>query len=259
MLRKTRPTLKVGPERTRQSLFQSRSRSRSSAGPCRQSSGGILDITSDNRACFFVAPHTVEALLASALLHLFRTSGVDSTVFARVSVSEGTWRDLQLLTTELFQRVFHFLCRLRERRIPGASSPGGKRWPRRNFVTWVAGDSEAPTALLRTSCWPCLVLCLGSRSTPGTLPVSDPRPALSNREVVAGQPTKERASKYVVCAFAATPAEASVERCSPMDEAWRAAKHALSCSAVRILAATVSAKAPISSARQNQKRTQAVA
>ena len=93
----------------------------------------------------------------------------------------------------------------------------------------VAEDPEAPTALLRASCWPHPVLCRSS--TPGTLPVSDPRLALSNREVVSGGPTNQlrsrrRSSKYVVCVFAATAAEASVERCSPVDEVWRAAKHA---------------------------------
>ena len=59
---------------------------------------------------FFVASHTVEALPTTALLNLFQTCGVDRAVLARTS-AECIWRDLQLLTTELFQSVFHFLCR----------------------------------------------------------------------------------------------------------------------------------------------------
>ena len=57
----------------------------------------------------------VEALPSCAFLHFFQASGVRRAVFACTSVSEGIWRDLQLLTTEILQRVFHFLCRLRLR------------------------------------------------------------------------------------------------------------------------------------------------
>ena len=55
---------------------------------------------------FFVTSYTGEAFPSSAFLNFFQASGVDSAVFARASVSEVIWRDLQLLTTELFQCVF---------------------------------------------------------------------------------------------------------------------------------------------------------
>ena len=48
------------------------------------------------------------------MLNFFQASG--STVFARASVPNGIWSDLQLLTTELFQRVFHILVWLRVRK-----------------------------------------------------------------------------------------------------------------------------------------------
>ena len=63
----------------------------------------------------FEASHSVEALPSSAFLHLFQASGVDSTVFACASASECTRRDFQALAMEIFQRVFHLLCRLRVR------------------------------------------------------------------------------------------------------------------------------------------------
>ena len=63
-----------------------------------------------------VSSYTGTAFPSPAFLDFFQASGVDSAVFARASVLEGVWSDVQLLTTELFQRLFHILGWLRVRK-----------------------------------------------------------------------------------------------------------------------------------------------
>ena len=98
MGRKTCPTLE-SRERIRQSFSP---KSFQVAFECRSLLEKLM--TRDSRACFSYRRTTVE---------LFHTSGVDSAVFAGASVPEGIWSDLQLLTTELFQLVFHILVCVR--------------------------------------------------------------------------------------------------------------------------------------------------
>ena len=69
-----------------------------------------FDMTRDSRASFSYRRTSL------AFLNFFQASGADSAVFARTSVPKGIRSDLQLLTKELFQRVFHILVWLHMRK-----------------------------------------------------------------------------------------------------------------------------------------------